>query len=163
MAVAENEVHSKGDRPYSKVKLGHQAELTCCEVAKSRQLKSQWIKLTKTDNITKVQASERILIEDTEKSGRFCGTLLFKHVHLNDTGMYHCYSNSNGLYKSPGTYLQVYSKCRRVWAVASEGSDGASDNNANQSDAHTTSVCPTQRDSVTCQLSVTNTLSHKSC
>lgn len=111
MAVAENEVHWKGDRPYSKVKLGDQAELTCCDVGKSRKLKSQWIKLTNTSNITKVQASVRISIEDTVKAGRFCGKLLFKHVHLNDTGMYHCYRNSSGLHKSLGTYLQVYSKC----------------------------------------------------
>lgn len=111
MAVAGNEVPWKGDRPYLKVAAGDQAELTCCDAANRRQLKSHWIQQTKTGDIIAVQPSEGILIEDTHKSGRFCGKLLFKNAYLNNTGMYHCYKNNSGLDKSHGTYLHVYSKC----------------------------------------------------
>lgn len=110
MAVAENEVH-EGDRPYLKVRLGGQAELKCCDSVNNGKLESHWLKLTKTGNSTRVQPSERISLGVTKASGKFCGTLLFKHVHLNDTGMYHCYRNNSDLNKSLGTYMQVYSKC----------------------------------------------------
>lgn len=111
VAVAKNEVRWKGDQPYLKVKLGGHAVLTCCDAVSSTKLKSHWIKQVKIGNLASVQPSERISIEDTNTSGRHCGTLLFKHVDLSDTGMYHCYKNNSGIYKSHGTYMQVYSKC----------------------------------------------------
>lgn len=118
VAVAENEVRWKGDRPYLKVKLGAKAVLTCCDAVSSTELKSRWIKETKTGNLTNVQASERISIGSTNTTGRPCGQLLFKHVHLSDSGMYHCEMNHSCLHKSPGTYMHVYSKRRGAWGRA---------------------------------------------
>lgn len=118
MAVAENEVYFERDRPYLKVKLHGRAQLACCHAATSGQLESYWLKQTRLmKNPTKVEPSERISIGSKNISGKFCGTVSFEYVHLNDTAMYHCYVTKNSLHRSHGTYMQVYSKCWCVWAV----------------------------------------------
>lgn len=118
MAVAENEVYFESDRPYLKVKLHGQAQLECCCAATSGQREYYWLKQTRPmKNLTKVEPSEHISVESKTISGKFCGMVLFKYVHLNDTAMYHCYMTKNSTHRSHGTYMQVYSKCWCVWAV----------------------------------------------
>lgn len=108
VAVAAVNELPRGDRPYLKVKLGGEAKLKCCEDG-GRLLVAHWVKETTQRHLTNVQLSERISSGNELTANRFCGTLLFKHVLLNDTGMYKCHKN-NSEQKSPGTYMQVYSK-----------------------------------------------------
>ncbi|XP_075907139.1 B-cell antigen receptor complex-associated protein alpha chain [Nelusetta ayraudi] len=109
VAVAENEVYFERDRPYLKVKLHGRAQLECCHAATSGQRESYWLKQTRPlKNLTEVQPSERISIGSKIISGKFCGTVLFEYVHLNDTAMYHCYVTKNSTHRSYGTYMQVY-------------------------------------------------------
>lgn len=109
VAVAENEVYFERDRPYLKVKLHERAQLACCHATTSGQLESYWLKQTRLmKNPTKVEPSERISIGSKNISGKFCGTVSFEYVHLNDTAMYHCYVTKNSLHRSHGTYMQVY-------------------------------------------------------
>lgn len=118
MAVAENEVYFEKDMPYLKVKLHGPAHLECCYAATSGELEPHWLKQTKPmKNLTSVEPSERISFGNKNTPGKFCGTVSFKYVHLNDTAMYHCYMTKNRTHRSHGTYMQVYSKCWCVWAV----------------------------------------------
>ncbi|XP_068616445.1 B-cell antigen receptor complex-associated protein alpha chain [Brachionichthys hirsutus] len=109
---AQHEVNLKADRPYVRVRLGDSAALDCC-YATNLSLESIWVIRAQDVNVIRVpesvNASDLVTIGDRRESDTLCGTLSFKSVQLNDSGLYQCFLKSNEVHLfTHGTYMQVY-------------------------------------------------------
>lgn len=117
--MAEDEVNLKPDMPYLRVQLSDPAYLECCYTTNVKSLESTWVirsRSVEADNATLtpryVNSSDLVTMGHKPDSGVTCGTLSFKSVQLNDSGLYLCWLNSSKIYIfSHGTYLHVYSEC----------------------------------------------------
>lgn len=118
MVIAQDEVNFEADMPYLRVQLSDQADLECCYKANVESLQLTWVVHSQLLNRTMIQntvsASDRVTMEHKTHSDPKCGTLSFKSVQLNDTGLYNCFLSSGNIFISHGTFLQVYSKCSHV-------------------------------------------------
>lgn len=124
VVIAEAKMSLKKDRHFLIAKLGDQAELECC-CGGPENMNFTWLVCTHGGKLTKcipspVNSTEDISINASFTNNVHCGTISFKSVTLNDTGMYLCLF-SQGIH-SYGTYLHVYGKCLCVcydvrWAM----------------------------------------------
>lgn len=119
MVIAQDEVNFKPDIRYLRVQLDDPADLKCCYTTNVKSLQLTWVIRVQALNATAspktVNSSDLVTMEHKTKSDPECGTLSFKSVKLNDTGLYQCWLASGNIYLfSHGTYLQVYSKCLHV-------------------------------------------------
>nr|QPF15774.1 Cd79a protein [Chaunax abei] len=110
---AQHEVNLKADRPYLRVQLSYSAALECCYTTNVESLELTWVMHVQASNTTlgpkNVKSSDLVTIGNRRESDAVCGTLSFKSVQLNDSGLYQCFLKSNKIYLfSHGTYLQVY-------------------------------------------------------
>ncbi|KAG8009933.1 B-cell antigen receptor complex-associated protein alpha chain [Nibea albiflora] len=100
--------------------LSGRAGLECCYSYTGGKLDMGWIKWIKGINKTQVplamKSSDDVDIKTKHETGnnKHCGTLTFKSVKMDETGLYQCWLNSSvGIY-SHGTYLHVYSSTKTI-------------------------------------------------
>ncbi|XP_070768719.1 B-cell antigen receptor complex-associated protein alpha chain [Enoplosus armatus] len=112
VVFALGEVSLEVDRPFLRVKLFEAAVLKCCYTTRV-SVDFTWARRVQPSNMTlgpdAVQFPDRATQGNTKVDEIFCGTLTFKSVELNDTGLYQCLLNGSDVHLfTHGTYLQVY-------------------------------------------------------
>ncbi|XP_031144588.1 B-cell antigen receptor complex-associated protein alpha chain [Sander lucioperca] len=108
VGIAQNKVTLEPDRPFLRIQVSQRAVLECC-YSTSASVTFTWIK----HSPNKTQAPQHVepgseTAQDS-KIDKSCGTLTFRRVQLNDSGLYQCWLNGSDFsILSHGTYLQVY-------------------------------------------------------
>ncbi|KAM6910551.1 B-cell antigen receptor complex-associated protein alpha chain [Xenentodon cancila] len=105
LGVIAQEIRLEADRPSLRVKIPDQAILECCCSKKPSAF--LWIKHL-SNSITENVALSDVVVKNNRSvhDGLWCGTLTFKSVQLNDTGLYKCHLDKTKY--THGTFLQVY-------------------------------------------------------
>lgn len=110
VVIAHAKVELEADIPFLRVRINGKADLKCCFRSKTKELLNlTWVR--------RINANTTLLPEivkppepvNTSDDGQFCGTLTFKSVQQNNTGMYQCWLNKTNFFTmTHGTFLQVY-------------------------------------------------------
>lgn len=114
VVIAPDEVFSKTNIPYLRVRVTGRADLECCQTDGHQSFRPIWV-------VRRQSNQDLIVVRSTDKTkdephGVTCSNLSIKSVQLNDSGLYQCYMGpEKGPKKDPqflnGAYLQVYSEC----------------------------------------------------
>ncbi|XP_061574435.1 B-cell antigen receptor complex-associated protein alpha chain [Cololabis saira] len=111
VGVIAQEMRLEADRPSMRVTVSDQATLKCC--CNKEPSNFTWIKYQSNSKMVHVTLSD-FVVKGNQSVHRdlWCGTLTFKSVQLNDTGLYQCYLT--GTIFTYGTYLQVYEPMKKT-------------------------------------------------
>ncbi|XP_078108625.1 B-cell antigen receptor complex-associated protein alpha chain [Sander vitreus] len=102
VGIAQNKVTLEPDRPFLRIQVSQRAVLKCC-YSTSVSVIFTWIKHAPNKTL-----APHAVAKDS-KMDKSCGTLTFRRVQLNDSGLYQCWLNGSDFsLLSHGTYLQVY-------------------------------------------------------